>query len=447
MSRKLLILALLAWLAIAVTSLCTGPPLGHDEAAFGIAARGDGPAWLYRSTGVIWLAKVGVALGGGEAAMRLASVLLGLGLVLATWLVGSRLSPSGEASRSSRAGGWAALVIAGAHPMTLRSAELIGDLPATACVLAGIALMAGELSRDAGPRWRLLWIAPLFALGFYFRYGSAPVIAIAAVAAVLLWPRRILRAPVIASVALFALLLAPHAIESLRATGSLLGILEVSSRMPRRAYVGEGLVTYLTSNPFRFYGALVAPLAVAGLAALARPTRIRVFFVAIAVGQLVAIGLQSHAQPRYVFVATTLLVAVGVDAVTSVPWQRWLQHTGAALVGLAWLAALAFVVPYNHWLAGERAPLMAAARAIEADGTGPCAFACRVVTQLSWYTRCDGVLLREVAALPSLALPRSYVVSIPHGVIDVAPIAAQQGAAATGLPTGDDRAHAWRLSR
>ena len=441
-SRKLLTLALLAWLAIAVTSLVTGPALGHDEAAFGIAARGDGPAWLYRSTGVIWLAKLGVALGGGDVAMRLASVLLGLGLVVATWLVGSRLSP--------RAGGWAALVVAGAHPMALRSAELIGDLPATACVLAGIAVMAGELSRpevDGGPRWRLVWVAPLFALGFYFRYGSAPVIAIAAVAALALWPRRILRAPVVATVGLFALLLAPHAIESLRATGSLFGILEVSSKMPRRAYVGEGLVTYLTSNPFRFYGALVAPLAIAGLAGLARPTRIRVFLVAIALGQLVAIGLQSHAQPRYVFVATTLLVAVGVDVVTGVPWQRWLARTGAALVGLAWLAALAITVPYNRWLAGERAPLMAAATAIAADGAGPCTFACRVVTQLSWYTGCEGLLLRDVAALPRMTAARSYVVSIPHGLIDLAPIAAQQGAIATVLPTGDDRAHVWRLSR
>jgi len=433
------VLALLAWLAIAITSLVTGPPLGHDEAAFGLAARGDGPAWLYRSTGAIWIAKVGVALGGGEVALRLASALLGLGLVAATWLVGSRLSP--------RAGGWAALVIAGAHPMTLRAAELIGDLPATACVLAGIAIMAGELSREAGPRWRLVWIAPLFAVGFYLRYGSAPAIAIAAVAALVLWPRRILRAPVIAAVALFALLLVPHLLASLRATGSLLGILEMSAKVPRRAYVGEGLVTYLTANPFRFYGALIAPVAIAGLVALARPTRVRVFFVAIALGQLVAIGLQSHAQPRYVFVATVLLVAVGVDAITAVPWKPWLERAGAALVALAWLAALALVVPYNRWLARERAPLVAAARAIDADGTGACAFACRVVTQLSWYTGCEGMLLREVPALPRLTAPRSYVVSIPHAGIAIAPIAAEQGATAGAVPTGDDEAHVWRLSR
>lgn len=442
MNRTLLALALLAWLAIAVTSLVTGPPLGHDEAAFGVAARGGGAAWLYRSTGVIEVAKLGVALGGSEVAMRFASVWLGLGVVAATALAGSRLSV--------KTAGWAALVVAGTHPMTLRASELIGDLPATACVLAGIAMMAGELSRDDGPRWRIVWTAPLFAAGFYFRYGSAPIVAIAAGAALILWPRRLVRAPVIATVGLFAVLLAPHAIESLRATGSLFGILEVSSKMPRRAYVGEGLVTYLTSNPFRFYGALAAPLAVVGLVGLARPTRIRVFYAAVALGQLVAIGLQSHAQPRYVFVATTLLVVSGVDVVTRVAWKPWLQRTGVALVALAWLAALILVVPYNRWLAGERGALLASAETIErdgGDGAMPCTFTCRVVTQLLWYTRCGGVLLRDVSRLPPLVAPRSYVVSVPHGVVDVAPIAAAQGAKAIELPTGHERAHVWRLSR
>jgi 4-amino-4-deoxy-L-arabinose transferase-like glycosyltransferase len=437
-SRKLLVLALIAWLAIAVTSLVIGPPLGHDESAFGVAARGGGAAWLYRSTGVIWIAKIGLALGGSEVAMRLASVLLGLGVVVAAWMIGSRLSP--------KAGGWAALVVAGAHPMALRSAELIGDLPATACVLAGVAIMAEELTRDT-PRWRLVWIAPLFALGFYFRYGSAPVIAIAAVAALLIWPRKIFKAPVVVAVLAFFALLAPHAIESMRETGSLFGILEVSSKMPRRAYVGEGLVTYLTSNPFRFYGGIVAPLIVAGLVALVRPTRTRLFFGAIAIGQIVAIGLQSHAQPRYVFVATTLLVALGVDVVTGIPWKPWLARIGMGLVGLAWLATLIISVPYNRWLASERAPLLASAAAIDGDGTDACVFACRVVTQLLWYTPCDSVLLRDVSRLPQLVAPRSYVVSVPHGIVDIAPIAAHEGAKAIEVPTGNDRAHVWRLSR
>src|SRR5215467_12998002 len=147
--RRLLYAALVAWSIVAIISLVVGPPLGHDESAFASVARGTAPAWLYRSTGVIAIAKFGVALGGSELALRLASVVLGLGVVLAVWAVG-------RAAFDERIGAWAAAVIIGAHPMALRSTELIGDLPATACLLAGIAILTGELKRDDGPRWRLV---------------------------------------------------------------------------------------------------------------------------------------------------------------------------------------------------------------------------------------------------------------------------------------------------
>lgn len=435
--KRLLWIALAAWLVVAIVCLVSGPPLGHDESAFAISARGGGPPWLYRSTGVIWVAKLGVALGGGDTAMRIASTLLGLGMILAAWFAGLQLS--------EKAAGWSALVIAGAHPMSLRSTELIGDLPATACVVAGVALLAGELQR--GPRWRVVWIAPLFAAGFYFRYGSGPIIAITAGAALLLWPRRVFTAPVIAAALLFVALVAPHFVASLRETGSLFGILEVSSKMPRRAYVGEGLVTYLTSNPFRFYGGLVAPLLLCGLARLARPNRIVLLYGAVALGQVIAIGLQSHAQPRYVFVATMLLVALGVDLIANIAWKPYLQKIGVALVGLAWLAALIIVVPYNRWLANERSGVVAASATINADGTGACAFACRVVTQIQWYTGCDGILLRDVAALPQLVAPRSYAVSVPHALVEVGPIVDEQHARAQPIDTHHDRARVWRILR
>src|SRR5262249_43408050 len=144
--RKILLVAVTAWLVVAILALVTGPPLGHDEAAFATAARGGAPPWLYRSIGVIWIAKVGVALGGADLAARIASVALGVSVVLATYLAGAALS-------GARTGAWAAAAIATAHPMVIRSAELIGDLPATACMVAGIAVLASELTRGDGPRW------------------------------------------------------------------------------------------------------------------------------------------------------------------------------------------------------------------------------------------------------------------------------------------------------
>ena len=60
--RRLLLAAALAWLSVAILAVVLGPPLGHDESAFAVSARGGGPAWVYRSVGVTMIAHVGVAL-------------------------------------------------------------------------------------------------------------------------------------------------------------------------------------------------------------------------------------------------------------------------------------------------------------------------------------------------------------------------------------------------
>ncbi|HUJ63265.1 MAG TPA: glycosyltransferase family 39 protein [Kofleriaceae bacterium] len=442
--RRLLVAAIAVWALVTILSFASGPPLGHDEAAFSILARGGGSTWLYRSSGVIAIARIGVWLGGAEWQLRLTSAVIGLGVVLATYAVGRRAFGAGV-------GAWAAAVIAGAHPMVLRSTELIGDVPATACVLAGIAVLLGELSREDGPTFRLLAAAPAFAAGFYLRYGSAPVIAIAGLAAAVLYARaiRVRPAPVIASAAAFAALLLPHAIQSLRVTGKLLGILEVSSAMPRRAYIGEGLVTYVTSDPLRYYGALVGPLAIAGLVALCRPParwRPTALLGAIAVGQILAIGLESHAQPRYVFIATTLLVVLGVELAQRTLRPR--RHLALALVCAAWLGAAIAIVPYNRYIANLRGPLMAAATAIRADDAGrPCTIVSRVVTQLMWYTGCDSLLLRDPDHLDDVTPGhRVYFVSVPHGVAQVAPVARTLHSVATPLATGDPLSQVWTLA-
>ncbi len=442
--RRIALAAVIAWLVIGVISIATGPPLGHDEAAFATAARGGAPAWLYRSSGMIWLAHVGVALGGSEIALRLASLLLGPTIVLAAWRVGA-------AAFDERTGAWAAAIVATAHPMTLHAADLIGDLPATAAILGGLAVLVRELSREGGPRWRLVLVAPAFAAGFYLRYGCAPVIASAAVAAGVVWPRAIVRAPQIvgATAGLFVALLVPHALSSIHATGSLLGILEASAAVPRSAYIGEGLVTYVTTDPFYFYGALVAPLAVLGLyGVIRRPTRASLFLVFVALAQIVAIGLKSHAQPRYVFIATTLLVVLGVDQALRLLADRpRLARAGAVVVAVAWLGAAAVMVPYNRWLANERAALRAAADAIDRDdASARCLVACRVVTQLMWYTGCDSFLLRDLSQLPAWPTDvRRYVVSVPHGTTAIAPIAAAEHATPVAVPTAHPRAQVWRL--
>jgi len=438
--------AIVAWLAIALAIAMFGLPLGHDEAAYALEARGGGPDWLYRSSGMIAIARLGVAMGGSELAMRLPSALLGAGFVAAVWAMGRRAF--GETT-----GAWAAAVIAGTHPMVLRAPELLGDLPGAACILAGAAVLVGELSARP-PSWRLLLAAPAFAGAFYFRYGSAPVILIVCGVAAVLWWRELLARPliVLATVGLCAALVIPHLIQSQQATGSLLGILDVSAGMPRRAYVGEGLVTYLTSNPFRFYGALAPVVMIAGLASLVRPPahwRPTIFVAAVALGQLVAIGLQSHGQPRYVYFATALLVVLGVDAIRRAAIARprlAYPRVALAVVGAAWLGVAIALPAYRNRIADERGPVFAAGEAIRADAAGaPCLVIARVVPQLAWYSRCETILERTLADAGAIA-PHSYVVSLPGFATTVEPIATATHATATPLPTGDPRAVVWRLA-
>ena len=440
--RQIVAAALLAWFAVGVLALASGPPLGHDEAAYAVAARGDGPAWAYRSTGMIAIAHVGLALGGSPVVLRAISLVLGAGVLVAAFALG-------RAAFSARTGAWAAAVLATAHPIAAHGAELIGDLPATACLLGGVAILLGELERERA-RWRLVWAAPLFAAAFYIRYGSAPVIAMVAVLAVVLYARRLACLPVLATVVVAALLVVPHVVRSLDTTGSPLGILAASASMPRRAYVGEGLVTYLTSNPFRFYGALVAPVMVAGLAALRTRRRAPWFVVALALGQIVTLGLESHAQPRYVFFATALLVIAGVDVLRRFDRPR----LAAAACGLAWLGLAIAIVPYQHYLADQRAPLYAAADTIRTDAAGqPCAIAANVAPQLIWATHCEVVIAKtapKVLAPWPAAAAREYVVSAPHAVISSAllqDVAATAQAAPRELAVASPDARVWRLDR
>ncbi|MEO8550939.1 MAG: hypothetical protein ABI678_13230 [Kofleriaceae bacterium] len=354
----------------------------------------------------------------------------------------------GRAAFDAKTGAWAAAVLAGAHPLAIRSAELIGDLPATGCLLGAVAILIGELERER-VRWRVVAAAPLFAAAFYLRYGSAPVIAMIGVLAVILYARRLACVPIAVMALVAALLVVPHVVHSIHATGSPLGILSVSAHMPRRAYVGEGLVTYVTSNPFRFYGALVAPVMIAGGLSLVRVRRRAAWFVVLlALGQFVSLGIQSHAQPRYVFFATALLVIAGVAML-----RPYLGRVAALVCALAWLGVAIAIVPYQHWLADQRAPLYAAAEAIRSDARErPCAIAANVAPQLIWITRCEVVIAKTAPKLeaPWPAGNMLYVASVPHAQVPPAllgELARIAGAMPMALIVASPDARAWRLDR
>jgi 4-amino-4-deoxy-L-arabinose transferase-like glycosyltransferase len=439
--RRLLAAALAAWGLVALVCLVFGPSLGHDEAAFAIVARGDEPpgAWLYRSEGTVTIARIGFALGGAAWQLRLISALLNGLVLVGAYAVGRTVF-------APRTGAWAAAILAGAHPMALRSAELLSDLPAAAAILGGVALLASELDRDDGPRWRLVLAGPIFAAAFYLRYGSSPVIAFAIAVACLLWWRAALRRPlpVLAMVGVLALLIVPHVLHSRSVTGTLLGILEISAGMPRRAYIGEGLVTYLTTNPFMFYGFLVAPVMVVGIVGMLRARRKAPWFLAIvALGQIVSLGLDSHGQPRYVFVAAALLVVLGVAVLQQPGFAR--PRAALALVAAAWLA-VAIVAPiYCRHLDDSRAPIVEAAGVLRTASAGrPCLAVALIVPQLMWYSPCR-VFASGLLEDPLPTDRVRYAAWFSRWPLDLPKLLAAQHLRATPIATGDPRTQVWQL--
>jgi hypothetical protein len=384
-----------AWTVITGIVWLGSPPLGHDEAQYALAAadlvRGEEPRWFYVSLGTSLLAVPGVAVGGGEVALRLPAFVLGIGFVLAAAAVAWRGFGAATAA-------WVALVLAGMRSFTRLGAELLSDLPATALLLAGTAVILGEVTREDGPRWRTLAAAPLLAAALYLRYASCVPIAILGAAALAFGLRPILRrpAPIAATAALFLALLVPHALTAIEATGSPLGILLDSKGVPHQAWIAEGLADYVTANPWKAYGVLAPPVLLAGLGAIARfRDRRTALLWTVAVLHIVALGLISHAQVRYIAYGLALLVVLGVDVL-----RRAIAARPARLrTALGAAAAIAVAV---SWLLVARAGLgrparreaalrgtLDAARVIRADAAGaPCQLMGRAYTQLEWYSGC-----------------------------------------------------------
>ena len=410
---------LAAWLAGAALVWLAAPPLGHDEAQYAIAAQDvlDGaPArWDYLSIGMNAIAIPGVLAGGGELALRLLPALLGLAFVLAA----ARLARGafGEAVAA-----WTVAVLAASFSIARRAAELLGDLPAAACLLAGTAIVVAELTRDPAPRRRLVLAAPCLAAAFYLRYGSVLAIAAIGGAALVAGWRPLSRRPwtALSAAALLALLLAPHFLAARAATGSPLGILRASSDVLETAHTGPALVTYATSNPFVYYGAVTAPVMLAGLAAIrrGRDRRVRLLWL-IAAGDILAVGLLPVAQPRYLFFAIALLVILGTDelhrwiAARPPAARRALGRGAAAAVALSWLVVAIALSRLEDVRRGRMAGTLAAVAAIRADARGaPCEVIARHTTQLQWYTGCVAVY---TADLETLARRRVYLVREPRG--------------------------------
>jgi hypothetical protein len=439
LERRLVLGAMFAWLAVAIANLITDSILGYDESAFATIARGDElPDLLYRSRGVVATAKLGMLLGDQAWQVRLPFVIVCLALPLVVFALG-------RAAYDARAGAWAAAIVACGHQLLGRNAHVLGDIPAVVGVVAGMAIAVTELSREDGPRWRLVAAAPAFAFAFYMRYGTAPIIALAMVAAPIVWFRAV-RArplPIVVTGLVFGVLLMPHVLASLAETGSVLGILRSSSEIPRRAYIGEGLVTYVTSNPLMYYG-ILAPFAVAGLVALVvRPRRATIYLAGVGLAQIVTIGLMSHGQPRYVFLGITLLAIPGVALLA-----RLFTPTRILLVALAIVYALSVSYVVRRNIAQHRRfdSVVAAGEAIRADAHGrPCIVISSSPFQVLWYSRCAAAyFFMELSPASFRPTHERYIVDTTVGALDPDVFVREHHVRIVrDVPTRDRRTRVW----
>lgn len=387
-----------AWFAIAAITWAGAAPLGHDESQYAIAARDalDGlPArwWFYLSRGMTAIAVPGVVLGEGERALRFVPLLIGgIGFAIAVCALARR------AVGATAIGGVALLAMAASRNVVRYSTDLLSDFPAATCLVAALAVIVDEIDRADGPRRRIVAAAPLLAAAFYLRYGSVLPIAVIVLASVAVGARAIRRRPlpVLATAGVFLVLLVPHFIEATTKTGSPLGILFIGSEVPQEHYLGEGLVTYVASNPFKLYGLAIPVVLVAGIVGVRREPR-RLLLWLVALGTLVAVGLTTHAQVRYVLLALAILAVLGVDAL----W-RWLPgraRVPVAATGIAIAAILWALLARKHLAADENRTArmratFAAVGAIRADAAGaPCTVLGYHYTQLEWYSRCRAPLV------------------------------------------------------
>jgi hypothetical protein len=394
-----------AWLTSALIMLIAQGPLGHDESQYVVAAAdvlaGRPTRLVYLSQGTSLLAVPGVAAGGSELAIRILPVMFGVAFVCAAWFLARTLTRSETAA-------WLVAVMAASIGMVKRSAELLSDMPAASGLLAGTAVLIAELSRESGPRRRILLAAPAFAAALYLRYGSALAIAIIGVLCALAYWRTVVRSPlrVLATAALFVLLLVPHFAIAYGKTGSPLGILLHSTDMITT--VSEpGLVTYLTTNPLRFYGIVTTPLLLVGIASIIRVRDRRLVLAwVIAVAIAIAFGLTALAQSRYIYYSQVLLLVLGIEQVLQLAHGRKLL---AIAVVVSWALALVSIVRETQ----KRGPVhfvVDAAAAIHKDAGGA---PCRVLStmpQVDWYCRCE----RAPDIYPAhLGDGRNYVIVTP----------------------------------
>ena len=415
------VVGLVAVAMVLIRVVIGGGELGHDEAAYALEAR----AWLEGTPHTGWGIHRGVAqsvvaavvLPFGQAAehLRLVSVVGSLGTIVAVWWLGRTVV-------SNRVGLVAAGVFAVAPSFLRRGAEFLTDVPSTGLLLVSTSLVWRWARRsDAGPGL-LLWASAVGTLAVYFRYQSVLTLGLLAVAAVVVFSERVRTSArsVAAAVGLGLGLLVPHFVFATSVTGVPWGVLVATGEAGGRAYVGEGLVDYAAALPDLLAGQLgavaigtsviwtVVRLMTSRGGQRSARTDAVLFLMIPAVGQVLALGMISHGEPRFVFFPVALMAIVAALAGDEVRrlGRTSLYRTGVAATVMALVVSLGLHGDRIENRAEERAAsfevLVEAAAVIRAEAGGRCGVITGLEPQTTWLTRCA---TRPFADPPEIDFP------------------------------------------
>lgn len=413
------VLTLAIVIAALIPLVVGGETLGHDESAYALKARSwleatpDSGWSLHRAPALSGYGYLVLAAGGEEAALRLIGLIALGGLAAATWRLGAKMM-------GGAVGPVAALVLVAGPAIQRRGTEYLTDIPSAALLVMCMVIIWGEYAdRAEGPSFRLLWLLPFAWAAFYLRYQSILAFGLIGLSVLILWWPKVKRrpGPLLLTLVLGLFGFIPHFVYSIAETGSPFGILRITGSAGGRAYLGEGLVDYALLSGWHLFGLLGLPVAVFFVWWLidrwgVPSGRVKVLFLAIpALGQVLALGVLSHGEPRFVFFPMAL-VSIGAVAGAIGVSTRWSDpvRTGSRLALLSLLiGSLALSVSAtrksvdNRILSNEPVEL-SADLVEEISGGRDCAVMTSYAPQVTFYSECVTDIFRvELDAADAVA--------------------------------------------
>ncbi len=396
-------------LAALVPLVLDGGTLGHDESAYALKGR----VWLQGTPDTGWSLHRGpalsvfgylmLALDGAEPALRSIGLISLAALIAATWALGERLF-------GGVVGPVAALVVVAGPSMLRRATEYLTDIPSAALLTACMVIVWGEFAgRDEGPTMRLLWMLPLAWGAFYLRYQSILAFGLIALTIMILWLPRVRSRPwpLVATLGIGLVGLLPHFLYSIAETGSPLGIIQYTSRVAGRAYLGEGLVDYALAMAWPLMGLVGIPIAVFfswWIVAYWRKAdqRMRAIFLGIpALGQVILLGLLSHGEPRFVFFPLALLSVGGAAGFMALSrdWQPRVKRGAEFALASLLIGSIALSIAATRGSVDNRVlsnePVELAAELVEAEtASDSCGVMTSYAPQITFYSGCATSVFR-----------------------------------------------------